>query len=61
MSDKTVQRECTDWLQGLRSVGPHVVEKFCEIVKLRNQLARLAGFEVSPYSQISARFDDFIG
>ena len=56
-----MQRECTDWLQGLRSVGPHVVEKFCEIVKLRNQLARLAGFEVSPYSQISARFDDFIG
>ena len=33
--------------QALRSVGPYVVEKFCEIVKLRNQLARLAGFEVS--------------
>ena len=23
-----------------------MVEKFCEVVKLRNQLARLAGFEV---------------
>lgn len=29
--------------EGLRSVGPHVVERFCEIVKLRNRLARLAG------------------
>ena len=43
-----MQRECTGGVQGLRSVGPHVVEKFCEIVKLRNQLARLAGFEVFP-------------
>jgi hypothetical protein len=32
--------------QAMRSVGPYVVEKFCEVVKLRNQLARLAGFEV---------------
>lgn len=26
-------------------MGPHILEKFCAIVKLRNQLARLAGFE----------------
>ena len=31
--------------QGLRSVGPHVVEKLCEVVKLRNKLAKANGFE----------------
>lgn len=31
--------------RGLRSIGPHVAERFCEIVKLRNRLARLQGFE----------------
>ena len=29
----------------MRSVGPHVAAKFCEIVKLRNQLARNLGYE----------------
>ena len=32
-------------LQGLRSIGPHVVGPFCEIVKLRNRLAKLCGAE----------------
>mmetsp|Transcript_12072 Transcript_12072/g.36231 ORF Transcript_12072/g.36231 Transcript_12072/m.36231 type:complete len:656 (-) Transcript_12072:500-2467(-) len=31
--------------EGLRSVGPHVVEKLCEVVKLRNKLAKANGFE----------------
>ena len=30
-------------LQGLRTIGPHVVRPFCEIVKLRNRLAKLCG------------------
>ena len=29
----------------MRSIGPHIVEKFCNIVKLRNRLAKVAGFE----------------
>ena len=29
--------------EGLRSIGPFVVDKFCEIVKLRNKLATLQG------------------
>lgn len=33
------------WLQGMRTVGPHVASKFCEIVKLRNRLARNLGYE----------------
>ena len=32
-------------LQAMRSIGPHIVEKFCNIVKLRNRLAKVAGFE----------------
>lgn len=36
---------CSLSLQGLRSVGPHVVEKLCEVVKLRNKLAKANGFE----------------
>jgi len=29
----------------MRTVGPHVAAKFCEIVKLRNKLARNLGYE----------------
>lgn len=29
----------------MRTVGPHVASKFCEIVKLRNRLARNLGYE----------------
>ena len=32
-------------LQGLRSVGPHVMAKLCEIVKARNKLAKGQGYE----------------
>lgn len=32
-------------VQGMRTVGPHVASKFCEIVKLRNRLARNLGYE----------------
>jgi len=32
-------------MQGLRSIGPFVAEPFIEIVKLRNRLAKLMGFE----------------
>jgi Zn-dependent oligopeptidase len=32
-------------LEGLRSIGPFVAEKFCLILKLRNRLARLLGYE----------------
>lgn len=32
-------------LEGLRGIGAFVAEPFCEIVKLRNQLARRLGFE----------------
>ena len=31
-------------LESLRSIGPFVSEKFCEIVKLRNQLAKKLGY-----------------
>ena len=31
-------------LQSLRSIGPFVAEKFCKIVKLRNQLAKKLGY-----------------
>ena len=37
--------EPSDALQAMRSIGPHIVEKFCNIVKLRNRLAKVAGFE----------------
>ena len=30
--------------EGLRSIGPFVVERFCSIVKLRNRLAHLLGY-----------------
>lgn len=29
---------------GVRGIGPHVAERFIEIVKLRNRLAKLLGF-----------------
>lgn len=29
----------------MRAIGPHVAEKLCEIVKLRNKLARSLGYE----------------
>ena len=32
-------------LQGMRSIGPFVAERFLEIVKARNKMARLLGFE----------------
>ena len=32
-------------VQGMRTVGPYVAAKLCEIVKLRNQLARKLGYE----------------
>lgn len=31
--------------QGMRTIGPFVVDKFCEIVKLRNQVAKAQGYE----------------
>lgn len=37
--------DCAYCLQGMRTVGPHVAAKFCEIVKLRNKLARNLGYE----------------
>lgn len=37
-----VRKAC--W-EGMRTVGPHVAAKFCEIVKLRNKLARNLGYE----------------
>jgi hypothetical protein len=39
---EAVRRSC---YQGLRSIGPFVVERFIAIVKARNELARLCGFE----------------
>ena len=35
--------------EGLRSVGPFVAERFCDIVKMRNRLARAAGDNVDFY------------
>ena len=43
---RTVGHTC--WVlhaKGLRTIGPHVAEAFCEIVKLRNRLARICGAE----------------
>jgi hypothetical protein len=40
--DENIRRSC---LEGLRSIGTFVVDRFCEIVKLRNQLARSLGYE----------------
>ena len=31
--------------QGSRSIGPFVAERFVEIVKMRNRLARLQGYQ----------------
>ncbi|KAI8915965.1 hypothetical protein EDD86DRAFT_197305 [Gorgonomyces haynaldii] len=31
--------------EGMRSIGPFVAEKFCEIVKLRNRFAKALGYE----------------
>jgi Zn-dependent oligopeptidase len=40
--DEAIRLAC---LEGLRSIGTFVAEKFCEIVKLRNRLARILGYE----------------
>lgn len=32
-------------LQAMRTVGPHVAPQLCEIVKLRNKLARSLGYD----------------
>lgn len=40
--DEAVRLAC---LEGLRSIGDFVVEQFCEIIKLRNRLARKLGYE----------------
>jgi oligoendopeptidase F len=40
--DPAIRLAC---LEGLRSIGTFLAEKFCEIIKLRNRLARLLGFE----------------
>lgn len=40
--DENLRKSC---LEGLRSIGPFVAERFCEIVKLRNQLAKGLGYE----------------
>jgi hypothetical protein len=37
-----LRRAC---LEGLRSIGPFVCDKFCEIVRLRNQFARGLGYQ----------------
>lgn len=39
--DEGVRRAC---YEGLRSIGPCVAAKFADIVKLRNKLARVAGY-----------------
>lgn len=39
--DSAIRTAC---LEGLRSIGPFVAEKFCDIVKLRNSMARSLGF-----------------
>jgi hypothetical protein len=40
--DEKVRLAC---LNGLRKIGPFVSERFCEIVRLRNKLAHMQGFE----------------
>jgi hypothetical protein len=40
--DPTTRLAC---LNGLRMIGPFLAEKFCEIIKLRNRLARSLGYE----------------
>lgn len=42
-ADESVRKAC--WEGGMRAIGPHVAEKLCEIVKLRNKLARSLGYE----------------
>ncbi|KAK9816558.1 hypothetical protein WJX72_001939 [[Myrmecia] bisecta] len=39
-ADEAVRRAC---YEGMRAVGPHVAAQLCEIVKLRNRLARMMG------------------
>ncbi|KAL3147698.1 hypothetical protein ABBQ32_002443 [Trebouxia sp. C0010 RCD-2024] len=41
-ASEDVRKAC--W-EGMRTVGPHVVSKFCDIIKLRNRLARNLGYE----------------
>ncbi|KAJ3174967.1 hypothetical protein HK101_010792 [Irineochytrium annulatum] len=40
--DEKIRKACYD---GVRQIGPFVSERFCEIIKLRNKLARALGFE----------------
>ncbi|KAK9843964.1 hypothetical protein WJX81_000584 [Elliptochloris bilobata] len=40
--DERLRKAC---YEGLRTIGAHVVKPFCEIVKLRNRLAKLCGAE----------------
>lgn len=40
--DEAVREAC---LEGLRGIGAYVAESFCEIIRLRNQLARKLGYE----------------
>lgn len=40
--NEALRKSC---LEGLRSIGPFVAPKFVEIVKLRNQVATMLGFE----------------
>jgi hypothetical protein len=39
---EAVRKACWD---ASRGIGPHIVDKFVEVVRLRNKLARLAGYE----------------
>ena len=41
--DEATRRAAFD---ALRSIGPFVAERFCEIVTTRNKLAKLCGVEV---------------
>ena len=41
-ADEKERRAC---YEGLRTIGPHVAEQFCKVVKMRNQLAKALGHE----------------
>jgi len=41
VDDEAMRRAC---FEGMRAIGPFVAERFLEIVKLRNQLARIQGY-----------------
>ncbi|KAJ3271678.1 hypothetical protein HDV01_006457 [Terramyces sp. JEL0728] len=42
-SDEEERRKAA--FDGMRSIGPFVVDKFCEIIKLRNRFAKSCGYE----------------